>query len=327
MIDREGGSNFVALPQPHSALAWIPPLVVWGVFAAMLVLAVRGVALYASPIPRWDDLGWVEALASDSGLDPAWLWSAHNDHRLPLPRLIGVPIARAAGDLRAVLHFDVALLGAVAASMIAALRRLRGSTELSDAAFPLLLLTPGASEMLLVLQGITYILPIALLGSILALVAWRRDALGPRRALAIATCTFLLPLCGGPGLVTAPLILAWMLVVGWRARGSDHRPSATSLVLWIGTAATAILIALYFVGFEHAPRGTWNPSWTNVCLQATQFLTLGLGPSAATTWPWSAAPLLLLAIGATVALARAWLTEPQERVRVSGIATLILAVI
>jgi hypothetical protein len=61
-------------------------LATWAFLALAVVLYI---ARYAHNVPYYDD--WVimvDALSGAQPVDAAWLWQAHNDHRIPIPKLV-----------------------------------------------------------------------------------------------------------------------------------------------------------------------------------------------------------------------------------------------
>ncbi len=60
---------------------------------ADLALVVR----FGPDVPRWDDFDVVPVLTGDAALSAGWLWSQHNEHRVPLPRLVLLAAYRLSG--------------------------------------------------------------------------------------------------------------------------------------------------------------------------------------------------------------------------------------
>src|SRR3954471_11189852 len=114
--------------------------VAWGAWAVMLAAVICFVARYASNVPSWDDWDMIPTLTRNQPVTWEWLWSQHNEHRVPLPRLIFLGLDRLTViDMRVTMYFDVLLMAALAAAMIVAAARLRGRSSASDAFFPLAL--------------------------------------------------------------------------------------------------------------------------------------------------------------------------------------------
>jgi hypothetical protein len=64
-------------------------LFVWITWVVMLLGVLTFVAKYATNVPLHDDWdGLVPVLNGDQPVTAAWLWSQHNEHRVPLPRLL-----------------------------------------------------------------------------------------------------------------------------------------------------------------------------------------------------------------------------------------------
>ena len=71
-----------------------------------------------------------------------WLWSEHNGHRIPLPRLVLLGIYGATGsDFRAGMYFNVLVLSFLALVMIQTAAAQRGYVSYTDAFFAVVLLS------------------------------------------------------------------------------------------------------------------------------------------------------------------------------------------
>src|SRR5262245_51085069 len=116
-------------------------IAVWAIWAAMLAAGLALVARYGSNVPSWDEWDMVPTLTGTQPVSAEWLWSQHNEHRVPLPRLVLLAVNLFGGpDFRIAQVLNVLVLGAASAGLILAVRRARGRTLLGDAIFPLLLL-------------------------------------------------------------------------------------------------------------------------------------------------------------------------------------------
>src|SRR5258705_770886 len=124
--------------------------VTWVVWAAMLAGTLAFVAHYASNLPSWDDWDMVPTLTRTQPVTWGWLWSQHNEHRVPLPRLIFLGLDwLTVIDMRVTMVFDLLVMAALAAAMILVATRLRGRPSAWDAFFPLVLLHVGQAANLL----------------------------------------------------------------------------------------------------------------------------------------------------------------------------------
>ena len=65
----------------------MPLLSVLGVWLALLVAALTFVDRYGSNVPSWDGWDMVPTLTGHQPITAEWLWSQHNEHRVPLPGL------------------------------------------------------------------------------------------------------------------------------------------------------------------------------------------------------------------------------------------------
>src|SRR5262249_20848343 len=140
-----------------------------------------------------------------------WLWAQHNEHRIPLPKLLYVALARGCGDLRAGMVFNVLCLAAVAAGLILAVRPRRGRTVLTDAVVPLVLLHLGQQQTLLWSFQVGSLTGTLLLGAVLALLIVGDEGANSPAALGVAACLLALPFCGANGLVFVPALAIWLL--------------------------------------------------------------------------------------------------------------------
>ena len=299
--------------------AMAAPTFVWIVFAAMLAAAHVFVARYSSSMPLWDDLEWAPVVGRASDLPLSWWWSGFNEHRIPFPRVIFIALIRATQDIRSGMYFDVYLLGAVAFSMILLARKLRGRTSWSDAFFPLLWLTWGNAENLLMMHQLSLIVPSAITCALLILFIAKAKPLTWKRSLAIGLCTFTLPLCGAPGLTPTPAIILWLLYTGVRRfRSTEEGARRSGVILLSFALATLVLIALYFYDFENPAQHTYNKDPIDTLRQAWMFLSLGFGPVAHDYWPFSGWLTGAFLLTALTTLAIVFRRKPQERQRIAG---------
>src|SRR5262245_37006502 len=94
-----------ASPRPAPPRAGFPRLAavaVWCTWAVLVAGLVGFVAHFARNVPfsdDWDVLPWV---SGERPVDAAWLWAPYHEHRIPLPKLVWVALARLTGyDVRA----------------------------------------------------------------------------------------------------------------------------------------------------------------------------------------------------------------------------------
>ena len=300
--------------------------VTWGVWAAMLAGTLAFVAHYASNVPSWDDWDMVPTLTRNQPVTWGWLWSQHNEHRVPLPRLIFLGLDwLTVIDMRVTMVFDLLAMAALAAAMILVATRLRGRPSVSDAFFPLVLLHAGQAANLLWGWQLQFFASVALACiALLAVVRVGTTTTAARAGVTVGVCAMLLPLCGANGLGMVPGLAAWPLALALlpeRWTGS----SATRRDRWLLAlgAGALVLTGLYFVGWQPVPYHPKSQSVYQSLKTAAQFLTIGLGPAARGPWPLSGLATLA-AFGATMLLLyRTWRDRPGERARALGLACVI----
>jgi hypothetical protein len=303
-------AHFEAMPDPLSpvqqALVLQPAgdngatrLFVWIIWAAMFAGALAFVWRYGSNVPYWDEWSMVPVLAGGQPVTIEWLWSPHNGHRIPVPRLVLLALYAATGaDFRVGMYFNVAALAGTAAVLMWASRHVRGRTAIADVVFPLLLLHWGHYENLLWTWQVTQVYPMVVVCCVLAVAAayGMRPPVQVTAVVAVGVIT--LPLSGVPGLMYAPALAAWLAVVGvsyYRSRGPG--PGWWAGVLWAAAAMTVVLTGLYFYGYSNPP-GSIS---LNAVITGVRVATGGLGISIERLWPASGGmtlSILLLTVGA-----------------------------
>ena len=303
-------------------------LLVWLV---MLTAAIVLVAVNGRNVPCWDDWDLVPAMTGQQPVTAQWLWSQHNEHRVPVPRLLMLALLRLGpADFRAGMYYNVFAAAALALLMIFAARRARGYAAYSDVFFPVVLMHWGEAINYLWCWQVQFYTSMLLAGCALALIV--RSATRPAlpAAVGVGACVLLLPLCGANGLGMVPSLSLWLgyiAILRWRGGSiSDRR---TGLLL-AGLAIAALLITgLYFVGYSRVPfhPSTHNPR--RILLTAMQFLTSGFGPGVVGLgfpervpvpfWPAIVFLVTLLFVITGFMLVRTWLRQPAERVRLTGL--------
>jgi hypothetical protein len=290
---------------------WDVSFFVWTVWGCWLIADLWLVYALGSRNPIHDDWALVPALTDPEAVSLSWLWSQHNEHRIPLPRLIILTLLRVSGnDFRAGMLFNVVLLSALAFGAIRTAQVLRGGPAYTDALFPTVLLHWGNFHNLLWCFQVGFVVPVALAGVILLLIA--AGQFTSHRAVAIGGCLLLLPLCGAPGLVFALPLALWFGYWGL----TQWRVDRSSSLLQLSTASWVCLITgFYFVGFQSETQHA-DPATT---ARATlQFLANCVGSVAPTLWPLASVPLAGMMGGCVALLARAC-RQPGERKRAFGL--------
>jgi hypothetical protein len=291
-----------------------PAIFVWSVWLGLSLLLTYFVLTYSVDIPFLDDWEMIPGLTGVQPVTLDWLWAQHNEHRIFIPRIIYLAIVKLGSyDFRAGAVFDLLLLSATAAALIAAARTIRGRVLYSDAFFPLVLLHWGQTENLI--WGFT--MPLVL-GSVLAAcllcVLMKPGHLSFRAALPLALCTIALPLISGSALALVPAFAACTVLTGWELRKAQ--PALRRA--WISIIAAGFLgiglFLLYFVGYQRPPAHPVSPS-LGATLQGTlQFMSLGFGSGSKAFWP--ASGLFVAALTLATVLALLWaLRSGEERPR------------
>ena len=248
------------------------PLVFW----VWLTLAALGfVATFGHDFPWADEWEFVPALYDREPVGP-WLWRQHNEHRLPLPRLVYWSLFHLTHDFRAGMVLQVLLLSGLSRRLMLLARRERGQASWADVLFPTLLLHWGHAENFLMGYQLCFVLVTVL--SVELFVAARSG-----RVNRVLPLTLLLELCGGSGLVFVPVMAAWRLAVGpWHER-----------VLWLLPLA---YLAVYFVDYHRPPLHPPPSDAVLAAVVALEVLAMAPGYAARSVWPVVAAALLGLGV-------------------------------
>ncbi len=305
----------------HEGNPKLAPFFVWGVWALMLLAALTFVWSYGSNVPSWDDWDMVPTFTGHQPVTLSWLWSQHNEHRVPLPRIISLGLYRfIAHDFRVGMYFNVLVMGILACSMIFAAKRLRGFNSYADAFFPLLLLNWGQGLNFIWSWQLEFFTSTVLAGIVLLLIALSGTELSRRTALGIGICQVLLALCGAHGVALLPAIAVWLCCSAVLIIRSDKAQARRNGSLVLGMALlTLMLVPLYFIGYEKVPYHLSSPGWRATFMTCIQFLTMGFGPAVRSLWPLSGISMLCLLLLCSAILLIVVLRRPVERNRALGL--------
>lgn len=304
-------------------------LFVWSIWGALLALCLIFVARFGADVPHWDDYTVLPQLIGSRPVTLQWLWSQDSEHRLPLVRLILLGVFRLSGaDPRPVMFLIVGLLAILAAVLLIAARQARGSSCYADAFLPVALLNLGHHETFLWACCVSFVLPVVLLGFVLACVVRSGRVPSLANLATAALCATLMPLCNGGGLAFIPAMTVWFWYLSLAALRSRTREGFVRGLAILAFSLPALLLSLlYFQGYA-APKqyGARGSAWVAARTTA-QSLGMALGCPGKTLWPWSAIGVVVLLVGAVVVLAWAWRREPATRARALGLACVLGAVL
>jgi hypothetical protein len=287
-----------------------------------------------------------------------WLFQVENQHCAPVFKLAYLGLGRATGfDFRAGAFANVALLAALALTMIVAAARVRGRASALDVIFPVLLLHWGHSGNLIWGFQLFYVLPTVLAGIVLLVVATSGPRLSFIAALLLAGCLLAAGLSGGPGVFYVPPLAAWLgyaglrrwrdsvaesAVEGPRGVGQAERSPTTRVRETVGPRSACPLLfasrragaamvfvavlaclplAAYAVARSEALRfpSAVQPTSQGPLAGTLAFLGLGVGKIGKELWPVSGLIVIGLMAMGTCVLYRRWQSEPRERLAASGL--------
>jgi hypothetical protein len=297
---------------------------VWGLLGAMFIVMMGFVWWYGSNVPSWDGWDMVPTLTGNQPVTMEWLWSLHNEHRVPLPRLTALLLYAITGiNFKIGMAFGVFLIAVMTFALIRAASRMRGYTSWTDAFFPFLLLNIGHATNYLWAWQIQYFLSVLFAGILLAVMVQKPKHISEKNTITLVGIgTLALILCGGNGLLIVPPLLTWMVFVLF-IPGFSH-PLHRRQRIWLGglVFVVALLAITYFIGYEGVPyhpagKGSWRTIRT-----ITQLLTVGFGPGLYLIWPFSGLAVLFALLTGFWLLAKN-IPDQAERFRATGLMALL----
>lgn len=222
--------------QPEPKLDWIKlaPTILLAVFALWFSY------FHASPLPYGDEYEMVEVLVGERPADWSYFWSRHNEHRLPVPRLVMhtlLPIYRY--DFRLLATTVPAILTIGLLSYLFCVSRSGRRLEWSDNAYAVLLLNPGHVENFLWGWQVQYAINIALVFFTAGILRY------PRWRYAPAVCAALLfgmMGCGVNGVLTAACLWVGTCLLFGFDREWDRLSLAYALATVTGLFVAALLL-------------------------------------------------------------------------------------
>ena len=248
-----------------------------------------------------------------------WLWSQHNEHRVPLARLLMLAMYRVWPDFRACMYLNVAMMAVLAGVLIRCAHRLRGSIVATDVFFPLVLLGLAQGLNFIWAWQVEFFASTAIALCVLVLIAEYRETSGFGTAVLASTCLALLVVCGAHGLALVPVLTLWIVAIALlRSPAGVTGGGQRRAVLLLLAVFVLAFGGLYFVGYQRVPYFPTSPSVRYTVKTALQFLTMAFGPAVKSWWPVSGLLTATILAGAALLLiALAW-RRREERVRAVG---------
>lgn len=264
---------------PPGATRWTTRFV--GIIWALMTLSALGFVLHFGRNAPWAD-EW-ETLPGLLNRTPllSWLWVQHNEHRLPLPRLIFWILFQLTHDFRSGMVLQVLLLSATAFGFLRLARRIRGRSNIADAFFPIVLLHWGHVENFVMGYQICFALTACGVFGLLAIISNTTEANRVRSGYMAGGVLLLLATTGGSGLAFVPPVCAWLLYLGYHGR-------AWGLVVIVAIAMA--YIGFYLSGYARPPAHP-SPNWSQperAGVVAAQVLGMSVGTPAMSNWPIAA---------------------------------------
>jgi hypothetical protein len=291
------GGEAAGLPR---GAGW-PARLVWIIWAAMTLLALVATAAYGRWLPWSDDFDLVPYVTGDRPVTAGWLWEQHNEHRIPLVKLLLVGLGRLSGaDYRWTVAIHALILSATAAAMILAARRLRGHSAWTDAVFPAVLLHLGQAALVWAFQ--TPFVLTTVLGCLFVAAAVAAPRTAACRAAALGTLACLMPLTGSAGLVLAAAAAALLAAEAlWPDRAAGGPQSLPRGIAAAGAGLTLAVAIAYVATLRLGPTEGYAGPWRTLVASLDTLASYPGSPVARMRLPWLF--VTCLAIGGTLAAA------------------------
>jgi hypothetical protein len=300
----DGGDTAGAVP---TGAAW-SERAVWATWAAATLLALVATGVHGRWLPWSDDFDELPYVTGARPVTSGWLWEQHNEHRIPLVKLLFVGLGRLSGaDYRWTLAANALFLSATAAAMILAARRLRGRTAWTDMLFPAVLLHLGQGALVWAFH--TQFVLTTVLGGLFVAVAVAAPRTAVWRAAALATLACLLPLTGSSGLlvgVAAATLLATDVI--WPPRAAGPPAALIRGLAAVGAGLTVAVVIAYLATLTLGPAAGYAGPWRTLVASLDALSSYPGSPVAAMRGAWLVATAV--AIVGTIAAAAAALLKP-----------------
>ena len=297
------------------------PALAWGAWAIMFAAAIWFVAHQGTNVPYFDDWEVVPHLTGDWRVSAEWIWSQHNEHRVPLPRLILLTLyGLTRADFRAGMYFNVVALAALAFAMIAVARRVRGRTSWTDAFFPVVLLHFGHQENILWSWQVAFVTSVVLAAIALLVIVHSGSRLRFTGAVVAGSCVILLPLCGANGLIIALPLALWL--GGWGTRAIFRRQAgerAAAVTAFVAACLALVVASVYLIGLQEPAGAHYSVRRADVVRALDQFIGNCFGSNVNGFWDHVADSCWFVLIFCGLVLLKAWFRQPEERTRATGL--------
>jgi hypothetical protein len=304
---------------------------VWFVWLCTTSFALYQIVHYSGNMPYWDEFSLVPYVTHEKPITVQWLWDQHNEHRIPLPKLIQIGLAEITRtDFRAGMYFNVLAMSVLAAILLRAIVNIRGCHSYTDAFVPIALLHTGHNENFLWSFQVAFASSTFLIGILLVqLIGVHRPGLPPkcvpstRQLMLAGFCLLLLPFFGAQGVLIAAPVSIWMGVVGWRLRVNHPRRGWEGIAAMFAAILTVAFAICYLIGYSSPAHHHSPPSLGAWLKTAMQFLSVGFGPGVRSYCTYTTCSITAVLIVTTVVLRSAWISSPVERQNILGLSLLI----
>gem|GEM_PF-622006 len=251
VVGTPGPSQSAADQRPvDRETSWTFVLCVWALTSVATAVFIYR---FNRPFPSADEWMFIPVLTGRQPVSVGWLWELHNEHRVPLLKLIYLAgLKLASYDFRVGPALSLTLLSGLSLALATLARKVRGRSSYTDAFFTLTLLS-WSNMALWWGFSMQLVLSTALASLLLGIIVDRGDRLTPGSVVLAGCSTLLMPLCGMNGLVLAPFCALWLgCIAKTHQRLSSPLGKRMTRISSVFAAATLLLMVFYFVEY-HRP--------------------------------------------------------------------------
>ncbi len=299
-------------PAPHTTShTRILLLAVWFI---LTFSAVAFVVTYTTNAPYADEWEFVPTLVGEEPILP-WLWQQHNEHRLPLSRILFYLPFAMTQDFRTGSLVQVIMLSALALALMNFAARLRGRPSWPDVFFPVSLLHLGHWENFIMGYQVCFVLFAVFMTALVVTALQTTRATAFRSGALACVLVLLLAMTGGSGLPVAMPVIVWVMFLAWTEWHKGNRKHAVALIAM--AALPIIYCSVYFISYErplHHPPTSRDP--VAIAIVAGETLAMSVGISVASNWPAMLAGILVIGVATILHILR---TNPTDRTATTGL--------
>lgn len=221
--------------------------------------------------PEMDERGVIEQAVGLLPVTWDWLWSQHNEHRIPLPKLVLVYFSRLTDrtqDYFILLNWSMVLASII--FMFKTVENILGRLPKWAALIPLFLMSPMQGQNMYIAFQVVFVMVLFFLATCLYFLSQNNEPMSKTSQTFFGLSLVGLPLCGASGIPTALMVSTFVVFDIFINKEKVFRRLPLLLFALLSFGASV----LYFVGYEHPPYHPKPDSLLGAVPIALEMLTL-----------------------------------------------------